>query len=380
MLKVNIQVVETSVRNKAQEEAAASGQREAVEAKTMRSSNCTKSERVACQRCGKKLSIGETRRCTRCGRQPYCSRACAGGDWSQHKEHCTKQNHKLLAQKEYKKVKMLRGLHLQGTAPSPFQKKAGTGSGTGPTPPRTPHGIRWARGPDAPNAVGFSCRRHKQQKQQQPVPSSISRNVDQDQPNPLTPDERSDESMPLKTHVKTHVKTPAQLLSPSAVAFVASGASASLGKESPYPRSPLPNRSTPGRGSTPGTPGSPGSLLELQKKFRALVRKAENGADIHVHDLKLCLNLYELETQGLADHGILKHCVETALQEQSAVGGKKFRLADEGLAELKSWKMFFKKKHRKSHHVRSPPRTPGQGSRHLKNAQLPTARSLFQSP
>lgn len=94
-------------------------------------------------------------------------------------------------------------------------------------------------------------------------------------------------------------------------------------------------------------------LLELQKKFRAVMRKSASGAPVHVHDLKLCLDLFLLETRNHPEHGLQTHHVESALDQQNVIGGKKLQLSPNCIAELKSWKSVFSKKHRKSHHLKT---------------------------
>lgn len=87
---------------------------------------------------------------------------------------------------------------------------------------------------------------------------------------------------------------------------------------------------------------------ELQKKFRAVIRKSGNGVQVHVHDLKLCVDLLLMETQNHPDHGLRTDNVDRALDEQSFVGGKQLLLSPECLMELKSWRTFFRKANRKS--------------------------------
>lgn len=95
--------------------------------------------------------------------------------------------------------------------------------------------------------------------------------------------------------------------------------------------------------------GDPGSVcweyfLELHKKFRRVIRKSDNGEHIHVHDLKLCLDLFAIETRGHPFHGLHISQVQNAMELNYAIKRMYIRTPAATLAELKSWQIFFKRR------------------------------------
>jgi hypothetical protein len=95
--------------------------------------------------------------------------------------------------------------------------------------------------------------------------------------------------------------------------------------------------------------GDPGSVcweyfLELHKKFRRVIRKSDNGEHIHVHDLKLCLDLFAIETRGHPFHGLHISQVQNAMELNYAIKRMYIRTAAATLSELKSWQIFFKRR------------------------------------
>jgi hypothetical protein len=118
--------------------------------------------------------------------------------------------------------------------------------------------------------------------------------------------------------------------------------------------SPPPKKNSNSENISPGSDNIPICLLmELQKKHRAVIRKSEKGATIHVHDLKLCLDLFRMETQCRLGHGLQTLHVESAMNEQSVIEGTKLKLTPACILELKSWRTFFNK-NRKAHRNRAP--------------------------
>lgn len=117
-------------------------------------------------------------------------------------------------------------------------------------------------------------------------------------------------------------------------------------------------------------------FLELHKKFRAVLRRAANGSPVHVHDLKLCLDLFELETRDQPNHGLQTTLVESARKLQT--GGKQM-LSRGCVLELQSWQLVFGKDRtgkRKAIKRRQAtyPQPPNQV------ATIPYSNSLFASP
>lgn len=124
--------------------------------------------------CGscKKSSIGlpnavaaDYRLCSRCRTITYCSKACAAAHWAVHKVDCSED--KLQRKDLYSRTKANKRRGEKNNSPraeSARSSKVNTpvrvspGSPPKPTSP-TATNLRWARGPDAPNAVGFAFRR-----------------------------------------------------------------------------------------------------------------------------------------------------------------------------------------------------------------------------
>jgi hypothetical protein len=111
-------------------------------------------------------AVAEYRLCSRCRAITYCSKACAAAHWAVHKADCSED--KLQRKDLYSRTKAnkRRGEKTSPRAESAKSKLVNTPSRVSTTPPASkpasptaPNGLRWARGPDAPNAVGFTSRR-----------------------------------------------------------------------------------------------------------------------------------------------------------------------------------------------------------------------------
>lgn len=83
-----------------------------------------------------------------------------------------------------------------------------------------------------------------------------------------------------------------------------------------------------------------GSFLELHKKFRVVLRKSQNKEYIHVHDLKLCLDLFDIEVQDQPDHGLERQHVERAIEDKET-NGMRTQLSDDCIAQLLTWQAVF---------------------------------------
>lgn len=366
----------------------------------------------ACHGCKKttsELAEGEKfRLCSRCQTVQYCSRACAGADWAQHKANCMED--KLQSHKEYQKVKAARRMlrakeevhrspvvysqkenmkpkdrnkqqesQKENRAPNKMQtqkesrtpnKMFGRKENRAPktpqlraqsarkssrtstrsvlgilasmngaceeTPPRprtaldilspnhsaskssrspmTPGSARsqgrWARGPDAPNAVGFATR--------------VLQTIHFDSP---SRGERNSEDNISISETTPEKKQLFKELPSSPVLEVASDAVTSLDaiEEAQMEDISVKEALVTAAITTPGAfpeelipvpePICWAYVAELHKKFRVVIRKAVKGGQIHVHDLKLCLDLFELESRDEPDLGLERQHVEAAIVE-----------------------------------------------------------------
>jgi transcription initiation factor TFIIIB Brf1 subunit/transcription initiation factor TFIIB len=336
-----------------------------------------------CQNC-KKTAVDlskedQLRVCKRCGIVQYCSRICAGADWPRHKEGCVRQARKQ-NQNESKKLKAGKKTHSAWRSDPQLGVPVAAVS-------------RWARGPSAPGAVGFACRSVRSAtltKAATTVATTVAS---------IAVGTPASETIPVESAPTTMTDTPAartqfrsvphSVFRPTTVDVGVQVDVVDVGVQTESPPDVVPeyvnpqssfrteNETTVSRAkNTEKSKCWEEQFLELHKKFRAVLRRAANGSPVHVHDLKLCLDLFELETRDQPNHGLQTTLVESARKLQT--GGKQM-LSRGCVLELQSWQLVFGKDRtgkRKAIKRRQAtyPQPPNQV------ATIPYSNSLFASP